>query len=282
MEGVLQRRGDQTLARRLLSVWVRRDAPQWWLPALIGAGAVYFVLSLLVLAGSGVTEFDGFWYQLDLVPAKSPWHLPVELWVFLGQRATAMTIAGCYVLYRARRLRSWTPIVLYALAGAGFVASVLSIKYITGRIGPRYTDAAHTVWDGGNIFPSGHVTGTVVMYGVIALLAPAVHRRLATAVAVVLSVTIGFGTVALNTHWFSDIIGAWLNGAIVLLIAWAITPEVQRRITYQLQRLRAWHRAALTASGPLRDAGPDQSDDAARTMPDASANLSPGAGPTRP
>lgn len=253
---MLQRRETQAVTHRLLSTWVRRDAPHWWLPALIILVGTYAVLSLLVLAGSGVTEFDSFWYQLDLVPVQSPWHLTVELWVFLGQRATAMIIAGCYVLYRALRARSWTPIVLYGLAAAGFVASVLSIKYVTGRIGPRYTDQAHTVWDGGNIFPSGHVTGTVVMYGVIALLAPAVHRKLATAVAAVLSVTIGFGTVALNTHWFSDVLGAWLNGAIVLLVVWAITPEVQRRLTSRLRHLRAWHRATLTSPASVRGGAP--------------------------
>lgn len=231
-----------------MSSWVRRDVPHWWLPALIALTGLYALLTLLVLAGSGVTEFDAFWYNLDLAPLHTPWHLPIELWVFLGQRGPAMIIAGLFVLYRALHTRSWTPVVLYGLAGTGFVVSVLAIKYVTGRIGPRFTDQAHTVWDGGNIFPSGHVTGTVVMYGVIALLAPQVYRRVATIVAIVLSVTIGFGTVALNTHWLSDVVGAWLNGAIVLLIVWAITPEVQRRLQARLRHLREWHHAAVTGA----------------------------------
>ncbi len=253
---MLQQKGTQRATHGRASAWVRRDVPSWWLPALIAATAGYTLLTLLVLAGSGITEFDSFWYDLDLVPPTSPLHLPVELWVFLGQRVPAMIIAGLYCLYRARRTRSWTPLLMYAMAGTGFVVSVLSVKYLTGRIGPRYTDVAHTVWDGGDIFPSGHVTGTVVMYGLIALLVPLAHRKLATVVAIVLSVTVGFGTVALNTHWLSDVVGAWLNGSIVLLVVWAITPEVQRRLGARLQRIRAWHHAAITAHDGIRPPAP--------------------------
>lgn len=262
MDNVFQRQPSSSALRRFAATWVRRDRPHWWLPAVIGLGSLYLVYSLSVLAGSWLTELDAYLYDLHMIPQASSLHLPMQLWVLLGQRAPAMLITGLYIAYRAYKLRSLFPLALYSIASVGFVASVMVLKYATGRVGPRFTDQAHTVWDGGNIFPSGHVTGTVVLYGVAAMMAPLPYRKIATAVAVFLSITVGMGTVALNTHWFSDVVGGWLNGALVLLISWAITPEVLRRTTGYWERLRTWHRqsrvadalpfdtSALRASGP--------------------------------
>lgn len=248
MEHVLQKSPAVSASRRWWALWIRRDVPHWWLPAVTVVAVAYTMLTLLVLAGSGLTELDADIYDLHLVPISSPWRMPVQLWVFLGQRAPAMVLAGLFALWCVYRRRSLEPLVMYALAGIGFVGSVLSIKYLTGRVGPRYTDVAHTVWDGGNIFPSGHVTGTVVMYGLIAILAPHAYRRAMTAVAVVLSITVGMGTTALNLHWASDVIGAWLNGALVLLLVWAITPHVHFLVTSHLRRLGEWYRATTRST----------------------------------
>lgn len=224
--------------------------------------SLYFVYSLSVLAGSWLTELDSYLYDLHIIPQQSSLHLPMQLWVLLGQRAPAMVITGLYVAYRAYKMRSMFPLALYSIAAVGFVASVMALKYATGRVGPKFTDQAHTVWDGGNIFPSGHVTGTVVLYGVAALVAPLPYRKIAASLAVFLSVTVGLGTVALNTHWLSDVVGGWLNGALVLLISWAIAPEVLRRATAYWDRLSAWHRRAQMAealpfdTSALRASGP--------------------------
>lgn len=251
MDVVLQSSPSSSASRRLWATWIRKDVPHWWLPAVIALAAAYTVLTLLVLAGSGLTELDTYVYDLHLVPIDSPLRLPVQLWVFFGQRAPAMLLAGLVAAWCAFRSRSVRPLVMYGLAGAGFVGSVLTFKYVTGRVGPRYTDVAHTVWDGGNIFPSGHVTGTVVMYGLIAILAPHAYRRVLAAVAIVLSVTVGLGTTALNLHWFSDVIGGWLNGALVLLIVWAITPHVHQLVVSNWRRLRDWHHSATRAGSDL-------------------------------
>lgn len=233
------------------AAWLRRDLPHWWLPAVTALAAAYTLLTLLVLAGSSLTDLDGYIYDLHLVPIDSDLRLPVQLWVFFGQRAPAMIISGLVAVWCARRARSVRPLVMYGLAAVGFVTSVLALKHVTGRVGPRYTDIAHTVWDGGNIFPSGHVTGTVVMYGLIALLAPQAHRRLMTMVAVVLSVTVGVGTTALNLHWATDVVGGWLNGALVLLVVWAITPRVEHLLLSHWRRLANWYRATTRAGSDL-------------------------------
>lgn len=258
---VFQRQPSSSAVRRLAAAWVRRDRPQWWVPAVIVLGSLYVVYSLWVLAGSWLTELDAYLYDLHMIPQQSPLHLPMQLWVLLGQRVPAMILTGAYVVYRARKTRSLMPLVVYSVGAVGFVLSVMVLKYATGRVGPRYTDQAHTVWDGGNIFPSGHVTGTVVLYGVAAMAAPLAYRKIAASVAAFLSVTVGLGTVALNTHWFSDVVGGWMNGVLVLLISWAIAPEVLRRATAYWERLWAWHRRTrMTEAMPfdtsaLRQAG---------------------------
>jgi len=251
MDDVLLRSPSSSAARRLWATWIRRDLPHWWLPAVIAVTAAYTMLTLLVMAGSGLTELDTYVYDLHLVPIDSRLRLPVQLWVFFGQRAPAMIIAALFAAWCAVHARSVRPLVMYGLAGFGFVASVLTLKYVTGRVGPRYTDIAHTVWDGGNIFPSGHVTGTVVMYGLIALLAPQAYRRALTIVAVVLSVTVGMGTAALNLHWATDVIGGWFNGVLVLLAVWAITPHVQHLLTTNWRRLTHWYRSATRSHSDL-------------------------------
>jgi membrane-associated phospholipid phosphatase len=259
MEGVLLKGSSSSALRRLWATWIRRDVPHWWLPTLITVTTAYTLLTLLVTAGSSLTDFDRSVYDLHLVPIGSPLRLPVQLWVFLGQRAPAMIIAGLVAVWCAHRLRSVRPLIMYGLASVGFVGSVLPFKYLTGRIGPRYTDVAHTVWDGGNIFPSGHVTGTVVMYGLIAILAPQAYRRILTVVAIVLAVTVGAGTTALNLHWATDVFGGWFNGTLVLLIVWAITPRAEQVVTSYWRRLSHWYRATTGAS-PIETAAAREAD----------------------
>ena len=76
------------------------------------------------------------------------------------------------------------------------------VKLATGRVGPRQTHNTHDILAGGDIYPSGHVSNAVVLYGLIALIA-ITYRKLAVSAAVFLSVTVGLGTVYLDTHWFS-------------------------------------------------------------------------------
>jgi membrane-associated phospholipid phosphatase len=238
---VLDSERNYVAHHRRVHLGLRPDTPHWWLPTLATLVAVYALLTVLVLVGSPIDAVDARFYQLNLVPASSPWHLFVDTWVFLGQRAPAMVLAGAYTLYRCRKLRIGEPIATFLMASFLFVATVAILKYSTGRIGPRFTSDAYTAFAGGHIFPSGHVTGAVVMYGFIAMSAPAVHRRVMTWIAVVMSVTVGMGTVAMNTHWASDVVGAWIDGALVLMVAWAATPWVSAlaKDAYQYWRPRA-------------------------------------------
>lgn len=202
--------------------------PHWWRPATGWVTAALAVLTLFVAGSSPLLTLDRHLYDLHLIPSASHWSLAVAAGVFLGQRVTATVLAGWYVWHRARTDGRPEVVVFFLLAEIGFVAAVVTLKYSTGRIGPRYTDDAFAVLAGGNIFPSGHVTGATALYGAAALIAPVAMRKLAIACAALLSISIGLGTIALNTHWATDVLGGWLLGVLVLLVAWAATPRVDR------------------------------------------------------
>jgi undecaprenyl-diphosphatase len=66
-------------------------------------------------------------------------------------------------------------------------------------------------------FPSGHVTGVIVFFGLLTYMAwrhwTSIKRRALT-VTIYLSLTtlVGFDRIYLNVHWFSDVIGAVFLG----------------------------------------------------------------------
>jgi membrane-associated phospholipid phosphatase len=138
--------------------------------------------------------------------------------------------------------------------------SVGVVKIAVGRLGPRQTLYAHDILVGGDIYPSGHVSNTVVLYGVIAMIAVK-HRKFATWAAVFLSVTVGLGTVYLDTHWFSDVVGGWFAGALVLLVVPSFTPAAHRwtdkaaRALLARRRRRRARRAQPSAAAPPGSAG---------------------------
>ncbi len=105
--------------------------------------------------------------------------------------------------------------------------SVGVVKIATGRLGPHATRHVHAVFEGGDIFPSGHVSNAVVLYGLIAMLAVS-FRRTAYVLAVLVSVTVGLVTVYLDTHWMSDVFGGWLAGLLVLISLPWVMPYSQR------------------------------------------------------
>ncbi|WP_114165418.1 phosphatase PAP2 family protein [Exiguobacterium sp. TNDT2] len=75
-------------------------------------------------------------------------------------------------------------------------------------------------------FPSGHASGSLALYGLIAIW---VYRRFGSVTGLILLVmlTLGvsFSRVILNVHYFSDVIGGW----IVALIIMAGSEIVRRR-----------------------------------------------------
>ena len=75
--------------------------------------------------------------------------------------------------------------------------------------------------------PSGHAQSSLTAYG---YLATSLKKRWAWIAAIVLILSVAFSRVYLGVHFFTDILGGWFTGAIVLLAFTQLEPRVTRWI----------------------------------------------------
>jgi membrane-associated phospholipid phosphatase len=187
----------------------------------------YVLLTLAVMLQTPVLTVDNWLYGLHL-HVRYPQHNRFALdYVMLGQRGPATLVCLPYFCWVALRTRTLRPLVMVGTSLVLLNMSVGVVKLRTGRLGPRQTRLAHQVWVGGDIYPSGHVANAVVLYGLIVWITVG-HRKLLVAAAAFISMTVGLGTIYLNTHWLSDVIAGWLAGALVLVAS----PTSQSQYTF--------------------------------------------------
>ncbi|HKC27210.1 MAG TPA: phosphatase PAP2 family protein [Jatrophihabitans sp.] len=180
-----------------------------------------------------ILGIDQFFANLHLGARYPGYHPFLNAYVMFGQRGPSTLAFLPVLLWAAWRRRSTQPLVLLGTALLLLNVSVGVVKYAIGRVGPFRAPAAdvHKIFDGGNIFPSGHAANAVVLYGVVAWVIASFGprwRKAAIIAATFLSVTVGLTTIYLRTHWFTDIIGGWLAGGLVLLGLPTVMPYAQR------------------------------------------------------
>jgi undecaprenyl-diphosphatase len=235
-----------SVTRPQLTVRVSPRAIAFW--SLL---ACYVALTVLVLVPSPVLDLDQYLASLHLKAAHPGWRPWINGYVIFGQRGPATLAFLPVFVWAAWRTRSKRPLILLGTALVLLNVSVGVVKYATGRVGPMHVadSDVHDIFAGGNIYPSGHVSNTVVLYGLVAWVVAARWRKLAIAAAVFLSVTVGLSTVYLRTHWFSDVLGGWLAGALVLLSLPTVMPYAERWSDRFLAAVRAWHARRGSGSG---------------------------------
>lgn len=145
----------------------------------------------------------------------------------LGDTATltALCIAVAVALLMARRRRFAFMWVL-ALAGNGVLNTVL--KQIFARVRPLHEDGL--VLASGFSFPSGHSSGAVVAYGMLAWLAcqwVAKQWHLPIVLgAMALAYSVGVSRVFVQVHFASDVIAGFASGT-----AWLVVCLVSLQLT---------------------------------------------------
>ncbi|MGH8961141.1 MAG: phosphatase PAP2 family protein [Jatrophihabitantaceae bacterium] len=195
--------------------------------------AVYVALTIAVIAGSPLDSLDQKVAVLDLHDRYPGWNRFVLDYVMFGQRGPSTFLALPWFVWVCYRRRTVAPLIRLGAALFLLNLSVGVVKVTTGRYGPLVTAHAHDVLAGGNIFPSGHTANAVVLYGVMAMTATR-HRKLMTVAAVWISATVGLSTLYLDTHWFTDVLGGWLAGALVLMVLPTFLPPAQRAFDWTL------------------------------------------------
>lgn len=210
--------------------------------AIVAMLAVYAALTVLVLVpDTFLLRFDSWCVDLDLLGNHPNWWAWIHTYVVFGQRGPSTFAFLPFFVWVAWRQRSTRPLVLLATGLLWLNLTVGVVKYAIGRVGPLHQMDVHKLFIWGNsIYPSGHVANAVVLYGLVAWIAPR-YRKTLVALAVLLSVTVGLGTVYLRTHWISDVFGGWVAGALVLITLPYLMPYTQRCADWALSgAVRLW------------------------------------------
>lgn len=193
---------------------IAATARRGWVILLL-SGLVLAVLSAAVPAGpAGLDELDAAVRSTALPSLEPVIHLvnvagSLPVWL--------LALAAFAILGVAHR---WPRLDGLAVAGMAEIANI-AIKVAVGRPRPPGAESSDFLVAAG--FPSGHVTRTAVLIGVVLVVVPvaARHPRATIILGVVATLLMSLSRVASGEHYASDVIGGILLAA-VLLSAWAI------------------------------------------------------------
>jgi undecaprenyl-diphosphatase len=165
-----------------------------------------------------ISNFDkGLAAQIQRLP---PWTGPLMRWVsVLGEPEIVLAVGFGGFL---SSIRHGQPVVSKALI-YGTVAFCLAILLKTLlRRGRPDNLKIQTLGIKSYSFPSGHAFGTVIFYGLLAILA---IKFVAWPLNLIISlligsiiVLVGVSRVYLRAHYPSDVVGGWLLGGLALLV----------------------------------------------------------------
>jgi membrane-associated phospholipid phosphatase len=139
----------------------------------------------------------------------------------IGQRAVCLPILGVVTAWVAWRHRSLRPVLISVCVVVAVNLLVLILKLWLGRGAPLEHRPAFFV--DGQMYPSGHTSNVVAVYGTAAYLAArygSVRKPAKTvifAVVAVLAVIMTLTSLLLHWHWFTDLIAGFLIGGVVLV-----------------------------------------------------------------
>ncbi|WP_129775761.1 phosphatase PAP2 family protein [Peristeroidobacter soli] len=139
-------------------------------------------------------------------------------------------VIASFMLFRRR----WYLAAAWIVATAGGALANVGLKAIFERSRPEHLHGFASV--SGWSFPSGHSSGSFIVYGLLAYLIvihskPRFHLPVA-AIAMLLIVCVGFSRVVLQVHYFSDVLGGYAFGA-AWVAAWIAGLEIFRRRSIQ-------------------------------------------------
>lgn len=212
-----------------LAAWVRARLGQHHfsgLPLTLLAAAATYLLFLIggvvkdVLTSSVVLSIDIRLADL-LYVLRSPTLVSVFIWLTLlgkGSFVLVVTVAVSIWLWVRRQRLYIIPLLVVFLGSEVFVSLA---KLVFHR--PRPSGAITSYHETSFSFPSSHAALSIALYGFLSYLIWRTTRRLSSrlwtlAGLVVLVSLIGFSRLYLGVHFFSDIWGGYLIGALWLVI----------------------------------------------------------------
>lgn len=180
---------------------------------ILGAAAVFSEMMEALDAEEELGLFDSRLAEV-LSQTLSPTVLRVvSIATHLGDPITLTVLVAVVGVLLIARGRRWLALGWVA-AGAGNGVLNLALKQIFARVRPVH-DHGLAVADGFS-FPSGHTSGSVVVYGMLAYLAarllPPRWQLPAVLLAVTVAFAMGVSRVLLQVHWASDVLAGYASG----------------------------------------------------------------------
>ncbi|MFT4011659.1 MAG: phosphatase PAP2 family protein, partial [Nocardioidaceae bacterium] len=195
-------------------------------------GAVCLGLTVVVGVLAGTSASDGLDGTLDGIVVHSGfWH---HVWMGVEDAFDFWPMLALNVVLVAALLaRGYRRAAVFA-AGVNLASFVLGrvVKHLVGRERPAWQDPAGS-YHQATSFPSGHVLHTATFFGVLVVLAviflrKSGPRRTAVAGCVALTALVAADRLLLGRHHLSDVIGALLLGAGLVLAGLAAYSPIPR------------------------------------------------------
>ena len=108
------------------------------------------------------------------------------------------------------------------------------LKQWVGRVRPEHLEGYTMA--GGLSFPSGHSSGSLVAYGMLAWILLHQHphwprglRAALITLAALAVAAVGYSRIGLQVHYLTDVLGGWLSGSIWLLGSIGLVRALERR-----------------------------------------------------
>jgi membrane-associated phospholipid phosphatase len=178
-------------------------------------GLVFVGFTLLAMGP--LVSLDAYF---NLAPPPPGWVPFLHVLDRIGQRAICLPLLAAVTLFCWRRVRSWRPAVVAAVAVFMLNLVVGILKIGLGRGQPETANPSFFV--GGMAYPSGHTSNILLVYGVAVYLLTRYARvprravRLLWGLVAVLSLTMVLTSLTLDWHWFADLIAGLVVGAAML------------------------------------------------------------------
>lgn len=195
------------------------------------AASLFGIVAAAVVSGDRLTLLDveiARWLRAWATPQFTTWMLVVTHL----HSTTAVCVYGIVVSAWMARWRRWRAVATVAVCVVGGLALNVLVKHAFQRPRPMLDDPLLTLDT--YSFPSGHVAGSTLLYGLLVVLAFRRTRRpgarlLALVAAVVVIGLVAFTRLYLGVHYFSDVIGGLLEGVAWLALCLGALDVLWRR-----------------------------------------------------
>ena len=198
----------------------RRERPRPTMRATGLTGVVVFVILLIEAMLRPVAFFD-LWVLHRVQSVNLPGLAPVVRAIEVLTGSTGAVVAWALLLLAVIAARWWVPaLALAAIPLVGPINHVVG-EILVGRTRPKLAELARTSGHAGErSFPSGHVIGAVMLYGLLFVVARRITftplRLAVQTVSLGLIGIVGFARLWEGAHWPSDVFAAYALGAVLL------------------------------------------------------------------